>query len=307
MCFFFREMLLDGKSLRVGDCALVAPHRVGEEPFVCQIVSLYEDQNQEQFATVRWFYRAEEIRRTLQRLRHRKLVAVMNVDEACLNDREIYAGHEDTLRIETIRGKCCVKVGDYGASAVEECGEDDFFFVNHFFDDRMGTLLPLTVVVCNFDGTMRRSENQEVQLAGHFRLCATEGVKKVATPVPSVRAIGKYRLRPSVVKNDSDGDLSTLTADTQTKKTGRKRCKQQSKIDKSEDEWLLDESDVSDDDSSVKMKMVKHKCLSGLRKQPHKISLSNRKSLKLLSPASFPGRPSPCTKPSNVFEEARAK
>ena len=285
---YTREVLLNEESLNVGDCALVASNRSGDDPYVCQIIGLYEDQNKEQFATVQWFYRSDEVRATLQRLRSIKLFT--DVDEEFHDAEEICAGHEDTIGIIAICGRCRIRVGNYNISTTEKCDENEIFCVNHFFDNRTGSRHPLTVVVCELDKPIRKSETQDVELSGNFRLCISESVEEMASPQSSVRSVSKYRLRSPIGKSLSSNakEHSQVAADSQRKSLDRKR-KQGSGMELPTNDGQSTSESTEESDDEVKIKK------------------SKRKSLKQWSPARFPTRPSPCILPSNAFEEARTK
>jgi hypothetical protein len=285
----YREVLLNEESLKVGDCALAASNRSGDDPYICQIIGLYEDQNKEQFANVRWFYRSAEVHATLHRLHIKKQLPV--VTEKCNNAEEIYAGHEDTIGIIAICGRCCVRVGNYPTCTTEEYSENALFCVNHFFNNRTGSLHPLTVVICELDKTtsMKKSETQYVELSGNFRLCLSENIEEMTLSQSSVRHVSKYILRSPASKNfkSSAEDYSEIAIDFQ-RKSYRKR-KRGSNMKLPDDYQVSSESTEESDDE---MKMKKSKCKS------------KRRCLKC---PKFPTRPVPCILPSNAFEEARCK
>lgn len=320
-CFAVREVLLDGHHFSVGDCSLVSPQRVGDEPFVCQILALYEDMNQEQFAKIHWFYRPKEVLYTLQQFKRKSSVS-LSIDEKVTSERHIYAGHEDTIRLQTLRGTCCVKARGSSMPSIEEYDEDHCLFVSQFFDDRTGKFLPLCVMVCDNAGSTRVSETQEVELTGHFRLCEARSEENSVTPLVSSRSVAKYKLRPSIKKRPAKGNVNNhirkanhVKRKRHTQKRYRPALDAESEGNSEDEEYVVldtgsSEENIEDEDYVAKER--KYRCISGrtvLRAQKRnfcKLASSHCKSINASS-SSFPLRPLPCSKLSNVFQEARSK
>ncbi|XP_065829540.1 origin recognition complex subunit 1-like isoform X2 [Oscarella lobularis] len=283
-----------GNVVSVGDCALVEPARIGDDPFVCRVNDFFDDHVGDRTASVMWFFRFAEYSRVLRQRKRRRLDDDDgDDDDDGKNEAEIYAGHNDLISINSLIKKCRVIVlrndADIPDEDEDEDGNDldeqDVFYVRRFFDMKSASFVDARLM--NRDGG-ECSVSLPLILEGRDVLLVRED--EVAERRRQAETPGKRKRK---LRQSFEVNFSLVTTPRRQSQPKRRR--------RNDD---TDDDNVSDYESDTPRK---RKNFLRLPSRSPRTPQTKQRRRTTLTPLRLPSRSTPCTKPRGPLEEAKLK
>ena len=289
-----RGVSIAGNVVSVGDCALVEPARIGDDPFVCRVNDFFDDHVGDRTASVMWFFRFAEYSRVLRQRKRRRLDDDDgDDDDDGKNEAEIYAGHNDLISINSLIKKCRVIVlrndADIPDEDEDEDGNDldeqDVFYVRRFFDMKSASFVDARLM--NRDGG-ECSVSLPLILEGRDVLLVRED--EVAERRRQAETPGKRKRK---LRQSFEVNFSLVTTPRRQSQPKRRR--------RNDD---TDDDNVSDYESDTPRK---RKNFLRLPSRSPRTPQTKQRRRTTLTPLRLPSRSTPCTKPRGPLEEAKLK